>query len=83
MNNNFINPRVFAKNIPFGSTVSIYGEMWICISFVTIYDGEYELERILLYSLEQGSTLQTFVHPTHQFSQLSDGTYSDCEEFPF
>ncbi len=75
---------VFAKNIKIGSVVSIYGDDWICCGSIKIYDGEFELDRIMLSSVRYPSELYTFVHPTHQFSFYQDSkTYSDCDEFPF
>ncbi len=75
---------VFAKNIEVGSIVSIYGEDWFCCGAIKIFDGDFELERVMLSSVQKPSELYTFVHPSHQFSFYPDSkTYSDCEEFPF
>lgn len=73
---------LFAKNIPFGAIVSIYGEDWICKGPILIYDGDFEIERIELDSIHESTNLRTFVHPTHQFSLYND-KFSDCEEIPF
>lgn len=81
VNTTFQATHVLAKNIQVGETVSIYGEDWSCGGFFKIYDGEFELDRILLSSLRDPSVI-TFVHPTHQFTYNMD-IYSDCEELPF
>ena len=82
MNNTFQKTHILAKNIEVGSIVSIYGEDWICCGSYKIYDGDFELDRIMLSSANQPSSLITFVHPTHQFT-FDLGIYSDSEEFPF
>lgn len=81
MNTTFKATHVLAKNIEAGETVSIYGEDWSCGGFFKIYDGDSELERILLFSLRDPSVI-TFVHPTHQFIYNMD-IYSDSQELPF
>ena len=73
--------QIFAKNIEVGSVVSIYCEDWILCGFYRVFDGDLEIERIML-SLITDSSIITFVHPTHQFT-FNQGTYSDSEEFPF
>ena len=77
-------PIVFAKHIKIGSVVEIYGEDWLCCGPIKIFDGDFELDRIMLSSVKSPSEVYTFVHPTHQFTYFDDSkSYSDCEEFPF
>lgn len=71
----------YAKNIKVGSTVSIYGDDWVHAGPIKIFDGDFEVDRIMLCSL-RSPCLYTFVHPTHKFD-FYQGTYSDCEELPF
>ena len=76
-----IKKHFYAKDIKVGSVVSIYGEDWVSAGPIKIFDGDFELDRIMLSSL-RSPCVYTFVHPTHQFS-FYQGTYSDCEELPF
>lgn len=80
----FNKTHVFAKNIKIGSVVSIYGEDWLCCGSIKIYDGEFDIYRIMLSSVQNPNYVYTFVHPTHQFSFYPDSkSYFDCEEVPF
>lgn len=73
--------KTFAKNIKVGSVLSLYGEDWICLGPIKIYDGEFVLDRILLSSV-RFSSLYTFVHPTHKLS-LYQRTFSEFDDLPF
>ena len=71
----------YARDIKVGSTVSIYDEDWVCAGPIKIFDGDFELDRIMLSSL-RSPCVYTFVDPTHRFD-LYQGAYSDCEDLPF
>lgn len=76
-----IKKHFYAKDIKVGSVVSIYGEDWVNAGPIKIFDGDSEIDRIMLSSLRSPS-VYTFVHPMHKFD-FYQGTYSDCEQLPF
>lgn len=49
----------YAKDIKVGSVVSIYGEDWVSAGPIKIFDGDFELDRIMLCSLRSPLTPTT------------------------
>ncbi len=66
---------IYAKNLPVGSIVESYPENWTVLGVVTLYDGSFSFERVLLKCRRRKKIYQLLL-PYEQMYKTGSNTYS-------